>query len=114
MMIILSWPAKALHPNARVHWAVKAKAAKAYRKEAWAKAASEKCPGIKDAKVIQVGVYFYPPDKRRRDIDGMLSAIKSGLDGIADGLGVNDNTFQLALKRCEPMKDGQVRIILSW
>lgn len=33
------------------------------------------------------------PDKRRRDVDGVLSSLKSALDGVALALGVDDHYF---------------------
>ena len=36
---------------------------------------------------------FYPPDKRKRDDDGLLSSMKAARDGIADALGIDDSRF---------------------
>lgn len=43
---------------------------------------------------LPVSIVFVGPDKRRRDLDGCLSAIKSALDGIAQALGVDDSSFR--------------------
>lgn len=59
---------------------------------------------------IDVHIVFYPPDKRRRDQDGMLSSCKAYLDGIADGLEVNDSRFRLHLDVGDVVKGGQVRV----
>lgn len=106
-MIALSWPDKALHPNGRVHWAAKAKAAKAARIAAgWiTKAANIKVNG--DG-AITLKIKFFPPDRRKRDLDGMLSSLKSAIDGIADALGVNDNRFRYEIDVYLPIKGGQV------
>lgn len=111
-MIILSWPAKELSPNARCHWAIKAKAAKAYRKEAgWATIESkEKSDG--DG-LIYMHLYFYPPDKRRYDEDNLIARMKSGLDGIADGLVVNDCRFRVTHEVCRVIKGGEVRVVVT-
>jgi crossover junction endodeoxyribonuclease RusA len=45
------------------------------------------------AEKIRLKITFYPPDKRHRDADNMVAAIKSGLDGLADALRVNDRLF---------------------
>ena len=37
-----------------------------------------------------VHVAFFPPRKGRRDLDNCLASIKSGLDGVADVLCVDD------------------------
>src|SRR3546814_1232582 len=42
---------------------------------------------------IRVVLTFYPPDRRQRDRDNLLSNCKASLDGIADSLGVNDSRF---------------------
>lgn len=63
---------------------------------------------MKDAGVIQgifgqaeaspyasycVSVAFYPPNLRW-DVDGMFSALKSGIDGLAIGMKINDRQFR--------------------
>jgi len=111
-MIQLAWPKSGLNPNSRTHWAAKAKLTRAYRGDAcWA----TKAAGVKiewDGK-IDLHIFFAPPDKRRRDMDGMLSSIKAGLDGVADGLGVNDHRFRLHLDIVEPVKGGAVNILVN-
>ena len=47
---------------------------------------------------------------RRRDVDGMLSACKSAIDGIADVLGVDDSKWVFNLRRSAPKAPGTVRI----
>ncbi len=42
---------------------------------------------------IPVKITFAAPDRIRRDLDGMLGAIKHNLDGIARALGVDDSRF---------------------
>lgn len=37
---------------------------------------------------------FIPPDNRPRDIDNLLASCKELIDGIAQGLGVNDKQFR--------------------
>lgn len=62
---------------------------------------------------LKVTAVFFPPDNRRRDVDGMLSSIKSYLDGISDVIGVDDSKWQIALRREEPRKGGLVRVELE-
>jgi crossover junction endodeoxyribonuclease RusA len=38
---------------------------------------------------------FYPPSRRQYDLDNCVAAMKSGLDGVADALQVNDHRFHL-------------------
>jgi crossover junction endodeoxyribonuclease RusA len=113
--ITLPWPSRSLHPNARVHWARKAQAAKAARQTAgWcAKEAGIRPndPDIPDA--LKVNIVFFPPNARAHDLDGCLSSMKSALDGIADALGCNDSKWEIAIRKDAPVKGGSVRIELE-
>lgn len=112
-MIDLIWPPRELHPNARPHWAVKAKAVKGYRDYAEVMARQSGVVVSAD-KPLHLHAIFYPPSKRRYDIDGLLSNIKAGIDGIADGLGINDYAFRSAsIEIGEVMKGGGVRILIK-
>lgn len=112
-MITLSWPPRELHPNARPHYHAKASAAKAYREAAYWTAKSKLETRDKSHYWIPARVDFYPPDKRKRDLDGMFSSIKAALDGIADAYEVNDYQINpVFLNRCEPVKGGRVVVTL--
>ena len=113
--IVLPWPSRDLHPNARVHWAVKRKAAKRAREGGFLAAVvagarfAEYRPGR-----LQVWIDGYPPDHRRRDADGLLSALKPALDGIADAMGTDDKWFvPHPFVRDEVVRGGEVRIRIS-
>jgi len=105
--IVLPWPPKVLSPNARVHFRVKAGAVKAYRETAYwlAKATPLAVPAEGG---IALRLDFHPPDRRRRDLDNMLAAIKAGIDGIAQAHGVDDARFGFWLSREAPVKGGAV------
>lgn len=107
-MIELPWPPKELSPNARVHFRTKAAAAKAYRETAYWRAHGSDAPKLPIEGGIGVRFDFHPPDKRRRDLDNMLASIKSGVDGIADAWGVDDQRFGFWLSREEPVKGGKI------
>ena len=93
--ITLPWPPKELSPNARLHWAKKSKAAKSYKRVCWALAVQAGAKtGIPWDGDIHLWIDFYPPDRRHRDDDNMISAFKSGRDGLAQALGVNDKRFR--------------------
>ena len=110
-MISLPWPAREMHPNSRAHWAVKSRATKASRTQAyWL--AHMGMTELPDGP-IAVRIVFHPPDNRRRDVDGMLSACKAYLDGCADAYGVDDNRFRLTIERGESVKGGCVNITLG-
>lgn len=103
----LPWPAKELNPNARVHFRAKAATVKEYRTSAyWLTKASGMAAPAEGG--IALRIDFHPPDKRRRDLDNMLSSVKAGIDGVADALEVNDLRFGYWLSREDPVKGGAV------
>lgn len=93
----LPWPPRELSPNARKHWSVVAKHKKQYRQLCWAMV---KQSNIKPANLV-VTLTFYRPSKRHMDLDNCLAMMKSGLDGVADALGVNDRHFKLTVTMAE-------------
>jgi crossover junction endodeoxyribonuclease RusA len=105
----LPWPSRDLHPNARKHWAQRAKAAKKARLDA---AIAARAAGIRKIRAASLRIIatFSPPDNRRRDSDGMLSSLKSSFDGIADVIGVDDSLWNITIQRAEPVRGGNVRI----
>lgn len=118
MILTLPWPPKELSPNARVHFHVKARVTKDYRERAYWLAfkavINQDCDfGPSPEVALLLDFTFHQPDKRRRDLDTMLSSVKAGIDGIADAIGVNDVRFEYALKRAEPVKGGKVVIVIG-
>jgi len=90
--IILPLPDPVLSPNARVHWAKKAKAAKSYREVAQWAAFKKMHPAPAKWEKSSYKARFYFPTARRRDADNAIASLKSALDGVADaGLVVNDS-----------------------
>ena len=90
--IQLQWPNSALLPNSRSHWTARAAATRSARTTAaWATRAA----GISklDLASLKATIVFHPPDRRRRDLDSMLSSLKPSLDGIADEAGENLTLF---------------------
>jgi crossover junction endodeoxyribonuclease RusA len=123
IFVVLPWPPKDLSPNARVHWSKKSAAAKAYRHECgWTVKAAQLAlaldagkhvdPKFSASGPITLDIEFFEPDKRARDIDNMLASIKSGIDGIADALGVNDRRFVYSIRRGEII-GGMVKVRIS-
>ena len=56
-------------------------------------------------------ITFTAPDKRRRDMDNLLASLKSGLDGVSQALGVDDQHFEpITLRRAAGGKPGKVTI----
>jgi len=97
MEIVCPWPDRRLSPNARVHWAQKSKAAKAYRELGFYATKVAKAAVEWDGP-IHAFITFYPPDRRNRDDDNLIASFKNCRDGIAEALGVDDKRF-----RCHPL-----------
>lgn len=95
LVIELSWPAKELSPNARVHHMVKHRHAKAAKTEAgWATKLVLPFNWAHDGP-LSVHVTAYPPKYwSTADADNFIARLKSHFDGIAAVLGVNDRQFQ--------------------
>lgn len=111
LVIDFPWPKSSkLSQNSRGHWAKKAKATREYRTQcAWIATAA----GIGSAMPRRVHVAFYPPDRRKRDDDNMVSAFKAGRDGIADAMGCDDSLieFSYSIHRDECL--GLVRVTVG-
>jgi crossover junction endodeoxyribonuclease RusA len=95
--LTLPWPPSNLSPNARHgHWACLARAKKRFRHACAYTARTQGAGRLEPApEVLAVHLRFVPPDRRHRDHDNCLAAMKSGLDGLADVLGVDDSRWRL-------------------
>ena len=110
--LMLPWPPKVLSPNARTHWATKSRAAKAYRSACFllCRQAGLSAPTGR----ALLSLEFIPPDRRRRDDDNCIAAFKSGRDGVAQALGIDDSRFVTQLQiSAETIKGGAVRVRIS-
>lgn len=90
-IVTLDWPSQKSSMNSREHWSKKAASQKAQKH-----AAAMLCrhlPKCEREGDIAVKVVFFPPDKRRRDADNLLSSVKLSLDAIAEQIGVDDSMF---------------------
>jgi crossover junction endodeoxyribonuclease RusA len=75
-----------------------ADAKKNYRFEcAWS--AKSQGLGKIDAKKLHLSITFYPKSKRKYDLDNALASLKSGFDGIADVVGVDDSEWSFTIKK---------------
>ncbi|PAQ03707.1 endonuclease [Mesorhizobium mediterraneum] len=113
--IDLPWPSPDLFPNARVHWARKAKAVKKARADAeWCARADGIRPNDPDIpQALKVTAVFSPPDNRVRDEDNMLAACKAYFDGISKLIGVDDSKWSISIRREVATRGGSVRIELE-
>lgn len=114
MIVRLPWPSASLAPNRRngKHWtathAAKLSAGHAATVLTMQAMRSEGYTAPAEGP-IALSLTFCPPDARRRDLDGMLSSNKAGLDAIAKVLGVDDVRFEpITLRRGEKVKGGAV------
>lgn len=106
--LTLPWPPKELSPNARRHYQALARSKKAYR-EACAWTAKQQGAARLKPGALSVHLEFVPPDRRPRDWDNMLAAVKSGLDGLADVLGVDDHYWRISFNVADEV-GGMVRV----
>lgn len=117
--ITLPFPDKRLSPNAkrRKHWRTYQPVANAARDLGWALTLEAVPPAARQAIAASEGkiamtITFVPPDRRRRDDDGMIGAFKHARDGIAKALGVDDSRFRPNYQFAEPAKPGRVEVSL--
>lgn len=117
MIVTLPWPDRRLSPNARLHWrpkaAITAKAradAHLYALEAAGYSLGTIRSDLAGEAPIPLKVTFYPPDRRHRDDDGMVSSFKAARDGLADALHINDRRFRPEYHFAEPEKPGRIEV----
>ena len=111
--VIFPWPPAILSPNGRPHHMALHRAKKTYKQACWALAKQARMTYTPGTRPL-VTMTFVPPTRRGRDADNLVSAMKAGLDGMAEAMGCNDKLFRLG----EPIvKDdeigGFVRVVVS-
>lgn len=112
--LFLPWPDRTLSPNGRHHWSKVARAKKSARRLAYY-TVLEAGLGRIDAKSITVRYCFYPPSKRRYDMDNLIASMKAAGDGIADAIGIDDSRWLLQIAPRGPIeKNGMVKVELEW
>lgn len=115
--LLLPWPPKALSPNARGHWATLAKAKKEFRTRCAWLAKAQGLPSFKNAPQADLRAFlaytFCPPDRRARDLDNVLAAMKSGNDGLVDAMGIDDSRWGLSVQWGEVVTGGEVRVTVE-
>jgi crossover junction endodeoxyribonuclease RusA len=115
LRIELPWPNPKLAPNrVRGHWAKVGDAKRSAFEAAYMLTFQAARQHVGEwfplsAGNVPITLTFNAPDKRRRDLDGLLSACKQSLDGVATALTIDDSRFApITLKRGEPVKNGSV------
>ena len=85
----LPWPDPILNPNVHTPWAAKNKPRQIQR-EACYYLAKNTGVELDPAKRYEVRLTFCPPSHAPRDMDNLVAALKSGLDGMCRALGIDD------------------------
>lgn len=107
-MIELPFPPATLSPNARPHWAQRARAFKAYKTQCFA-LLSQFRAALAGRNTFDVT--FHPPTAHRFDADNLVSRFKAGQDALAEIAGVDDSEFVMTYRKGEPRKGGAVVIV---
>lgn len=108
----LPWPNKALSPNARPHWAAKAKATKTCKELAWGLTRLATSGRFRGPSASLEWV-FHPKTANEVDLDNCIASCKAYQDGISMGIQVDDKKFQCTYRIGEPIKGGLVRVSIS-
>ena len=103
LTITLPLPNADLNPNRAHgrHWGALAKLKKDARLQAYLET-RKVLNGKKHAfsGLISLTLTFFMADHRKRDADNLLGASKPSIDGVAEGLGINDRDFEpVTIKR---------------
>jgi crossover junction endodeoxyribonuclease RusA len=113
LTITLPFPPSELMPNRRLgkHWgatnSAKSKAFDDAYTLAYQAISQYRGPWHPTNGRVPVTLTFLPPDKRRRDLDNLLAASKSALDGVAAALRMDDREFEpVTLKRGDVSANG--------
>lgn len=96
MIIKLPFPDAALNPNRKngKHWGA-TNALKELTKNTAYYLTKERWSGkLMFTEPMPLKITFVQSDKRKRDLDNLLSASKASLDGIALALGIDDRLFE--------------------
>lgn len=114
MNVTLPFPPKELNPNNKPHWAVLARVKKKYKELSWLLALKAgitpiSCEGWKKA---DIHLNFYAPDRRARDGDNMLAAMKAGLDGLSSAMGLDDRYFKVTFDVSDDI-GGMVKVTVT-
>jgi len=108
-MIELPFPPPSLFPNKKhvLHWATIHKEKKKY-KDLCKWMLLGKKPELPESGPIYMTITMHPPDKRKRDKDGVIGACKYLQDSLADMWQVDDNRFDPQYHWGEICKGGKI------
>ena len=112
--IELPWPDSDLSPNSRVHHMVK------YRLSVKAKEDGYWCAvGLADQmKSVNGGLradfVFHPPDRRKRDLDNLISSEKHYIDGVCEYFDIDDSAIKKVSGECGDVHPGAPNAMNVW
>lgn len=116
LCIVLPFPPASLSGHAKGHWRARSDPTARQRETGCllTRAALRRhgklvLPATGD---IPIRVTFIPPD-RRGDRWNFPARLKAAIDGVADGLGVNDKRFLPTIVHGEPEKPGRVEVVVG-
>lgn len=117
-MVVLPWPDRKLNPNYSKgrHWTSTTDERKRARAAARLLTLNVLLDNGWEAPSGEVAlrIVFMAPDRRHRDRDNLLSALKPSLDGVADAMGVNDSQFNpITISREFGSRPGSVIITIG-
>ena len=110
--IILPWFSKDVSPNARVHWAKAHKAKQQHRELAKIYTRNANID-LQGRDKVHLSFTFYPPSRRRTDVDNCLAGCKAYIDGIADALDIDDSNFSMQIKMGEDQYNGTIEVCIG-
>ena len=115
MRITLPWPNRNLFPNAvrRLHWSALAEHRKTARIVGRYLAIEAGARHRTFPERPEVLVTFNPPDRRKRDDDGCIGALKHYRDGIADAIGIDDANWRVSYAMGDPTPKGAVIVEIA-
>lgn len=111
MLIILPFPDMSLSPNRKngKHWGATKQAKDNRFQYAYYATKEAMAQQVKPAHISALEISFIEPDRRKRDLDNMLSSIKQDIDAICKAIGIDDRVFEVVkLQRTYKKDNGQI------
>jgi len=110
----LAYPDPVLSPNSpKRHWRHKV-AAKQFAKDYGRLEAFSWRDVFTTRDRLQMHLTFYPPNNARRDLDNAYSSMKAAIDGMCEGLEIDDSQIRrVVLEWGDAFKGGCVKIELK-
>ena len=111
-MIVLPFPPASLSGHNTGHWSKKSGDVAALRLLAKSRTRSAGIRAADGEGDIRIHFRFVPPNNRGDRVN-IPNRLKPLIDGIADGLGVNDKRFLPSYEFADPEKPGRVEVTLG-